>query len=246
MLAVTVQPAGSMAGPALRVVVVVGTDHHRFDRLIGWVNDWLGRHPEQAAGCFVQSGTASVKPACPWSPFLDIDQLDALLDEADVMVCHGGPASIANAWSRGQVPIVVPRLRRLGEHVDDHQLDFCGKVAELGRVRLAQTPAAFAGLLEEAARDIRGFRTSGPEPAVDEVLARFAALVDELVSRPRRRLARARLVRQPRRALTTDSGFLAAAADLSPGFTPAASTTRNASSSPSCAGLAGMAKEEKE
>ena len=28
--------------------------------------------------------------------------------------------------------------------VDDHQVDFCLKIAELGRVRLAQTPAEFA------------------------------------------------------------------------------------------------------
>ena len=173
---------GPPPGPAPRVVVVVGTDHHPFDRLIDWVNGWLREHPEQAAGFFVQSGTALLTPACPWSRFLDTVRLDALLDRADIIVCHGGPASIANAWSRGQKPIVVPRLRRLGEHVDDHQLDFSRKVAELGRIRLAQTSAVFAGLLEEAARDINGFRDGATESAADEAVARFATLVDELVS----------------------------------------------------------------
>lgn len=211
MPAVTGQSAGQRTEPASRVVVVVGTDHHPFGRLIGWVNDWLGLHPEQATGFFVQSGTARVTPACPWSPFLDIDQLDVLLDQADVIVCHGGPASISNAWLRGQVPIVVPRLRRLGEHVDDHQLDFCLKVAELGRIRLAQTPAAFTGLLAEAARDVSGFRRRGAESIPDQAVARFGALVDELVSRPRRRLPQIRPVIRPRRRRAAESGFTPAA-----------------------------------
>ena len=226
--------------PAPRVVVIVGTDHHPFDRLIQWVNGWLEQRPAQAAEFFVQAGTASVTPACPWSPFLGIDQLDVLLDEATVMVCHGGPASIANAWSRGQLPIVVPRLRRLGEHVDDHQLDFCRKFAQLGRVRLAQTSAAFAELLEEAAGDIGGFRTRVAESSADEAVARFATLVDELVSRPRRRPPRGRRADQPHRRLTTQSGF-PAAADLS----PTVDVTWNATSSPNNVGLAGMASKEK-
>jgi UDP-N-acetylglucosamine transferase subunit ALG13 len=233
------------ATPAIpRVLAVVGTDHHPFDRLVGWVNDWLGQYPEQAGGFFVQAGTTSVRPACASSPFLDVDQLKARLDLADLIVCHGGPESIANAWARGQVPIVVPRLRRLGEHVDDHQLDFCVKVAELGRIRLAQTPATFAGLLEEASSDIGGFRGGAPESNVDEVVARFGALVDELVGRPRRK-PRARSARQHRR-LMTGRGFLAAASDLSRDSGGDAFTTRDGTGSPHLAAPAGVAQEEKE
>ena len=51
--------------------MTVGTDHHPFDRLIGWTNDWLRAHPEQVPRFFVQSGTASVVPACPGSGFLE-------------------------------------------------------------------------------------------------------------------------------------------------------------------------------
>lgn len=221
----TAQSAGRRADPAPRVVVVVGTDHHPFGRLIEWVNDWLRLHPEQAPGFFVQSGTAPVTPACRWSRFLDIDQLDLLLDQADVMVCHGGPASISNAWSRGQLPIVVPRLRRFGEHVDDHQRDFCRKVADLGRIRLAETPAALTGLLAEAARDISGFRLGRAEAVPDQAVARFAALVDELVSQPRRRLTSIRPVRRPRR-LVTGNGLPAAAGDLPSRLAPPANVAQ--------------------
>jgi UDP-N-acetylglucosamine transferase subunit ALG13 len=243
--AVTVPGAAGTRGPgAARVIVTVGTDQHPFDRLITWVNDWLGQHPEQAGEFFVQSGTALVAPRCPAERFLNTDQLDALLDGARVMICHGGPASIANAWMRGQVPIVVPRLRRLGEHVDDHQLLFCVTVAELGHVRLAETPTALADLLDEAARDSRGFRSSGPEADVDAAVARFGALVDELIGRPRRRLQLFHRDRRTRRVPATDAGTPADVSDLPPGPVPAANTNWPASSSSAHADRAGMANEE--
>lgn len=175
------------AGP--NVLVTVGTDHHPFDRLVRWTNDWLAAHPEQVPGFFVQSGAASVSPICPGAAFLDVVQLDATLDGADIVVCHGGPGSIAAAWARGLLPIAVPRKPELGEHVDDHQVTFCRKLAELGRIRLAETAAEFGSLLKEAARDRARFRASVPTADVDAAVARFGELVEDLVSRPRHGLS---------------------------------------------------------
>jgi UDP-N-acetylglucosamine transferase subunit ALG13 len=247
MSAVTARAAAEVREPAgPRIVVTVGTDHHPFDRLIVWTNDWLAQHPDQIHGFFVQSGAASVIPACPSARFLETAQLNALLDEADAMVCHGGPGSIADAWARGQVPIVVPRLRRLGEVVDDHQVDFCRKLAELGRIRLAQEPTDLAGLLDDAARDHIRFRLTGPAADVDAAVARFGELVDELAGRPPRRLPVVHLRRRIRRRPETGTGVPAVVGNPSPGPDPAASSNWHASGSSARAGLAGMANEEQE
>jgi UDP-N-acetylglucosamine transferase subunit ALG13 len=200
---------GQLAAP--RTVVMVGTDHHPFDRLMDWTRDWLSQHPDQASRWFVQSGAAAVVPDCPGSPYLAVDQLGELLDDADVIICHGGPASVADAWRRGRLPIVVPRQPELGEHVDDHQVIFCRKVAELGRVALAQTPADFAGLLHEAANDRSRFRARFPETDTEAAVARLGELVEELVSRPRRRLPLIRRGRQARRSPAASTGALAVA-----------------------------------
>ena len=173
---------------APRVLVTVGTDHHPFNRLMGWTNDWLGAHPEQTAGFFVQSGTVTVPPACPSSQFLDVETMDGLLDETDVLVCHGGPETIAAAWERGFLPVVVPRLPQFGEHVDDHQLRFALKLAELGRIWLAQSAAEFTACLSDATRDPARLRANVPAAHTDAAVARFGELVEELVRRPRRRL----------------------------------------------------------
>jgi UDP-N-acetylglucosamine transferase subunit ALG13 len=227
-----------------RVVVTVGTDHHPFDRLIGWTNDWLGRRPELVAAFFAQSGSTAVLPVCPASPFLPVGPLNALLDAADVIVCHGGPASIAAAWSRGQLPIVVPRVPELGEHVDDHQVDFCRKVAKLGRVRLAQTPAEFDALLDEATRDHSRFRARLPEADIDAAVARLGMLVGELVSQPRRRLPLIPRGRRNRRRPIIGTG--AAADALSPGVIPEASTSWPEHGMSVRTGLAGRSNEEHE
>jgi len=240
MTAPAAGPRGT-AGP--RMVVMVGTDHHPFDRLIGWVNDWLRRHPEHPLAVFAQSGTAAVVPDCPGSRYLEVGELSALLDSADVIVCHGGPESIAQAWARGRLPIVVPRLPQLGEHVDDHQVDFCRRVAELGRIRLAHTHADFAALLDEAARDHIRFRARLPQADADAAVARFGELVDDLVSRSRRRplIGRGRRIHH---RPSMGAGGPAGAGTMPPELTPVLNTDRRTHGESTRTGLAGQAYEE--
>jgi len=229
------------------VAVTVGTDYHPFDRLIGWINDWLGQHPEQAETFFVQSGAASVSPACAGERFLDVDQLDALLDWADVVVCHGGPGSIADAWSRGHLPIVVPRLRRHGEVVDDHQVDFCVKLAELGRVRLARTPAELAGFLAGAVPGESWACAAAQEADIEAAVARFTTLVDDLVSRPSRRRQLFHRAGPIRREPVSDAGTPATGSRLpTPADVPELPTVSRAWRSPARVGLAAAPKDEQE
>jgi UDP-N-acetylglucosamine transferase subunit ALG13 len=227
-------------------LVTVGTDHHPFDRLIAWTNDWLAHHPDRTHGFFVQSGAASVIPACLSARFLEIAQLKALLDEADVMVCHGGPGSIADAWAQGQVPIVVPRLSQLGEVVDDHQVDFCRKLAELDRIRLAEERADLAGLLDDAIRDHTRFRITGPAADVDAAVARFGELVEELVGRPSRWPPPIHVGRRNRRRPRNGSGDPAVAGNPSLRSGLPASMNWRVSGSSARADLAGKANEEQE
>ena len=185
------EPHGSgRSGP--RVLVTVGTDHHPFDRLIVWINEWLAAHPEHAGSFFVQSGSSKLQPAAESAKFLDMAGLSQVLDDADVVICHGGPGSIADAWQRGQLPIAVPRLRRYGEVVDDHQVDFCRMLAGAGRIRVAEDKASLYALIAEALADQSGFRLGGSPATADatvaHAVARFEELVNDLVSEPRSRV----------------------------------------------------------
>lgn len=228
-----------------RIVVTVGTDHHPFDRLIRWTNDWLSQHPEQVADFFMQTGPAAVRPACRGSQFLGVGQLDALLDSADVIVCHGGPGCIADAWTRGRVPIVVPRIPKLGEIVDEHQVDFCRKLAEQRRVWLAQTPAEFADLLEEATHGGTQFRCAVPAADIEAAVTRFGELVEELVSQSRHRLPLIHLSRRIRRRPEPGTGAAVDPGILLSGLPRTDSTTWQAPGVPARTGIAGKASKER-
>jgi UDP-N-acetylglucosamine transferase subunit ALG13 len=130
------------------VLVSVGTDKHRFDRLMSWLEEWYASRPDRPE-TLVQYGR-SRQPAIPGAvAFLDHDGLQAAMARARVVVTHGGPASITEARRHGHVPVVVPRNPDLGEHVDNHQQLFSVRMAELGVIRLCTTPDELADALAE-------------------------------------------------------------------------------------------------
>jgi UDP-N-acetylglucosamine transferase subunit ALG13 len=57
-------------------------------------------------------------------------ELDKLYDEARLVVVHSGIGSVLSGVKKGKKLIVVPRLRKYKEHVDDHQLDLLNEFAK--------------------------------------------------------------------------------------------------------------------
>ena len=170
-------------GPLL--LVTVGTDHHPFDRLVRWVDGWLGTPGGRAAGlrCLMQTGT-SAPPAgvADWHAYLEFNALQAAMREAAAVVCHGGPGTILGARHIGVVPIVVPRQHRLGEHVDDHQVAFSRRLAAEGSVFLAEAEADLHGLLDRVAAEPAAFRAPAEHRGTAAAVRVFERLVDDLVA----------------------------------------------------------------
>lgn len=52
------------------------------------------------------------------------------VEDARIVITHGGPASFIMPLQIGKTPIVVPRQHRFDEHVNDHQVEFARNVAE--------------------------------------------------------------------------------------------------------------------
>jgi beta-1,4-N-acetylglucosaminyltransferase len=66
--------------------------------------------------------------------FMQFPDLIESMEAADVVVCHAGAGSILCALRAGHTPVVVPRLKRYGETVDDHQVEFSRALAVGGKV----------------------------------------------------------------------------------------------------------------
>ena len=56
--------------------------------------------------------------------------MERYIQDARIIISHGGPASFIAALQVGKTPIVVPRKSELNEHVNDHQVDFSREVAQ--------------------------------------------------------------------------------------------------------------------
>ena len=116
--------------------VSVGTDYHRFDRLMGWLDEWFADDPK-VGSVIVQRGTSNVPTQVESVDYLQRTGLIEEFQKATVVVSHGGPATILESRSNGIVPIVVPREAQYDEHVNDHQVDFAKRLAAHGEIQMA-------------------------------------------------------------------------------------------------------------
>lgn len=140
------------------VVVTVGTDFHRFDRLVAWAARWADDHDGQAR-VVIQFGTADDPGgvATRLAGALDSAELLALMGEADAIVCGAGPGTVIDALRAGVQPVVVPRRCGLEEAVDDHQVAFARLLGERGVARPATTEAELRGHLDRVVAQPRCF-----------------------------------------------------------------------------------------
>jgi len=169
--------------PVARVVATVGTDHHPFDRLIGWLDHWAEAHPD--VPMLVQVGTTPPGPARPQVRYVEMlgyHDLIAAMGAADVVVAQGGPGGITDARGVGRLPVVVPRRGSLGEHVDDHQVRFSAWMAARGLIELASDEAELHRLLDVAVADPGALRIAPDAGSVTETVERFRAIVDPLLA----------------------------------------------------------------
>ena len=114
------------------VVCLVGTDHHRFDRVIGWCDHLAVDRPD--IEIVVQHGLSPAPTHAAGRDFFDKDELLDVLQRAHVAITHGGPGLISEVRSAGLLPLVVPRDPARGEHVDGHQQRFVARMDKSGLV----------------------------------------------------------------------------------------------------------------
>lgn len=165
--------------------VTVGTDaRYSFDRLVDWADQWLSAPGRDRATTLVQHGISRPARFAESRDFLAHEDMVTNIERAALIVTHGGPGTIFECWRCRKRPIVVPRLRALREAVDDHQARFVACDAVEPRVWVARTKADFLRLLSTISRYPRmSFLSERTEPALMPTVARFEAVISDLVAR---------------------------------------------------------------
>lgn len=100
------------------ILVTLGTQKQKFYRLLEAVDN-LKTDEE----IIVQAGGSSDYKSDKMKifDFISYDEMGKYIDEADLIITHGGTGSIIMPLQKGKKVIAAPRLEKYGEHINDHQ-----------------------------------------------------------------------------------------------------------------------------
>lgn len=124
--------AKTAAKKKIKIFASVGTHPQPFDRLLKELDAVAARHKEMEI--FAQTGNSGYMPKnFAFEKFVNGTAYGTRMAWADVVVSHGGAGTIINALLGGKPLVVVPRLKKFGEHTNDHQLDLARALEEKGK-----------------------------------------------------------------------------------------------------------------
>lgn len=165
-------PAAERPEPGAEIVVTVGTSQRPLDRLFRWL-DALCASGELTTPLYAQHGASAAPQRFPGVAFLPAPELERRLSRARVVICHAGAGALGTCIKYGLRPLVVPRLSRHGEAVNDHQQELAAALAAAGRAVLCPDRGSLAAALRAALATPHGGRVSEPamprHPLVDEL-----------------------------------------------------------------------------
>ncbi len=116
------------------MLVMVGTHPQSFDRLLEAVDNLIadGTIKENV---IMQTGYSNYIPKhAKWFKFIEYGKMIELIKKSSVVITHGGIGSVLLSIRYNKPTIVVPRLRKLNEHTNDHQLEIVKELSSQGKV----------------------------------------------------------------------------------------------------------------
>ncbi len=159
-----------------------------FDRLVDTV-DAARRDGEIPERIIVQTGVGGRSPeGIETSETLPFDEVEAILQRARIVVCHGGTGSLITALRAGCQVIAMPRLSRLQEHYDDHQSEITAAFRDRGLVLVAHDEAEFRKALATARTRDAVLATTDPVELRNFLRTRLSRIRRPAAAKSRKRL----------------------------------------------------------
>ena len=118
----------------LLILVVLGTQDKDFSRLLKAVDREIekGNIKDKVV---VQAGqTKYSSDNMEIFDLLPAPEFEKLLDEADLIITHGGAGTILSAIKKGKIIIAAARLAKYGEHHNDHQKQIIEEFTKQGYI----------------------------------------------------------------------------------------------------------------
>lgn len=165
--------------------VSVGNAKQPFRRLLDAVAHLAPHLPQPV---IVQHGhTPFASAACQVTAFMGMEEFARHIETAELLILHAGAGSVIHAIEAGKRPVVMPRRADLGEHVNNHQIEFARALAEAGKVVVADSPECLGGAITEV---LGQGKQPGATAVADRGELRMVSLVREALTEYARGLGR--------------------------------------------------------
>lgn len=129
------------------IFVTVGMHPTGFERLVKEMDRIAGRIDEEV---IMQIGGTKYAPQnAKHFSFATEQEIKELCRHARVVVTHGGVGTVLDALQERATVVVVPRLKKYGEVIDDHQLFFVQELEKQGKVIAVYDMERLEGVLLE-------------------------------------------------------------------------------------------------
>ena len=130
------------------IFVTIGSSHFGFARLIAEVDRLAG--VGVLADVVAQIGETEYEPRhCFTQRFLTPAQMRTHMQQADFVICHAGCGTLEEGLHLRKKMIVVPRLGRLEEAPDDHQLEIARLLVAHNRILLVHEVQELAACVRQ-------------------------------------------------------------------------------------------------
>ena len=116
------------------ILVTLGTQDKPFTRLLEAVQKQIdnGNIKDEV---IVQAGYTKFKSKdMKIYDLIPYEKFDKLVEQCDILITHGGVASILNGIKNEKKVIAAARLKEYGEHTNDHQLQILENFSKSGYI----------------------------------------------------------------------------------------------------------------
>ncbi len=157
------------------IFLTVGTQFP-FDRLVEAVDKAAGTNGFDEK-IVAQIGKSSYCPEnFDAAPSVEKAVFDQHFSKADSIISHAGMGTITMALDHRKPLLVMPRLKKYGEVVNDHQLAIAKKFEQLGYLLVAYGPEE----VPDKMKRLKSFVPQKRQPCPDIVAARIATFLSGL------------------------------------------------------------------
>lgn len=134
------------------IFVCLGTKRFSFNRLLKKIDE-LVEDKIIEDRVIAQIGHSTYEPKnYKYKRFMDLNEYDSHVNEAKLVITHGGTGAIIRALKANKQVIAVPRLAKYEEHSDDHQLQIVNHFFDEGYIYKVDNPSELEIALQKIKR----------------------------------------------------------------------------------------------